>query len=87
MNKLILISLIIFFAICSRSWAEENCSGSDTSKWDNCIGTKTWPSGSSYTGEWSKGKTWIQIPLWILILWMLGFANPYWCVYPVCWIV
>ena len=36
--------------------------------------------------EWSKGKTWIQIPLWILILWFLGFANPYWCVYPVCWI-
>jgi hypothetical protein len=36
--------------------------------------------------EWSKGKTWIQIPLWIFILWLLGFANPYWCVYPVCWI-
>ena len=36
--------------------------------------------------EWSKGKTWIQIPLWIFILWMLGFANPYWCVYPVCWV-
>jgi len=36
--------------------------------------------------EWSRGKTWIQIPLWIFILWMLGFANPYWCVYPVCWI-
>ena len=31
--------------------------------------------------EWSKGK------IWILILWMLGFFNPYWCVYPVCWIV
>ena len=37
--------------------------------------------------EWSRGKTWIQIPLWILILWLMGFANPYWCVYPVCWIV
>jgi len=36
--------------------------------------------------EWSKGKVWLQIPLWIFILWMLGFANPYWCVYPVCWI-
>jgi len=36
--------------------------------------------------EWSKGKTWIQIPLWIFILWLLGVANPYWCVYPVCWI-
>ena len=35
---------------------------------------------------WSRGKTWIQIPLWIFILWLLGFANPYWCVYPVCWI-
>ena len=41
--------------------------------------------------EWSKGNTttlnlWIQIPLWIWMLWMLGFFNPYWCVYPVCWI-
>ena len=36
--------------------------------------------------EWSKGKVWVQIPLWIFILWALGFANPYWCVYPVCWI-
>ena len=38
-------------------------------------------------GEWSRGKTWIQIPLWIFILWSMGFANPYWCIYPVCWIV
>ena len=36
--------------------------------------------------EWSRGKVWVQIPLWIFILWSLGFANPYWCVYPVCWI-
>ena len=37
--------------------------------------------------EWSKGKLWVQIPLWILVLWFMGFANPYWCVYPVCWVV
>lgn len=36
--------------------------------------------------EWSKDKLWAQIPLWILILWLLGFFNPYFCVYPVCWI-
>ena len=36
--------------------------------------------------EWSKGKLWVKIPLIILILWFMGFANPYWCVYPVCWI-
>tara|TARA_R110002012_G_scaffold109593_1_gene253478 strand:+ start:3878 stop:4048 length:171 start_codon:yes stop_codon:yes gene_type:complete len=36
--------------------------------------------------EWSKDKLWAKIPLWILLLWMLGFFNPYWCVYPVCWI-
>lgn len=36
--------------------------------------------------EWSKGNLWIQIPLWIFIAWMMGFFNPYWCVYPVCWI-
>ena len=28
--------------------------------------------------EWSKDKLWAKIPLWILILWMLGFFNPYW---------
>jgi hypothetical protein len=55
MKKLILISLVIFFAICSRSWAQE-CPGSDTSKWNNCIGTKVWASGSSYTGEWNEGR-------------------------------
>ena len=37
--------------------------------------------------EWSKGKLWIQIPLWIFVLWFMGVFNPYWCVYPVCWIV
>ena len=37
--------------------------------------------------EWSKRKLWIQIPHWIFILWMLGLFNPYWCVYPVCWIM
>ena len=33
-----------------------------------------------------KNKLWIQIPLGLLVLWLLGFFNPYWCVYPVCWI-
>ena len=37
--------------------------------------------------EWSKGKVWVQIPLWIFVLWFMGGLNPYWCIYPVCWIV
>ena len=37
--------------------------------------------------EWSRENLWIQMPLWILILWLLGIGNAYWCVYPVCWIV
>jgi len=37
--------------------------------------------------EWSKGKVWVQIPLWIFVLWFMGVLNPYWCIYPVCWIV
>ena len=36
--------------------------------------------------EWSKDKLWVKIPLGLLILWMMGVFNPYWCVYPVCWI-
>ena len=34
----------------------------------------------------AKDKIWIQILLGIFILWLLGVANPYWCVYPICWI-
>ena len=37
--------------------------------------------------EWSKGNLWVQIPLWIFVLWFMGVLNPYWCVYPICWIV
>ena len=37
--------------------------------------------------EIPKDKLWVKIPLGLLILWMMGVFNPYWCVYPVCWIV
>ena len=36
--------------------------------------------------EWSKDKLWVQVLMGLLLLWMLGIFNPYWCVYPVCWI-
>jgi hypothetical protein len=63
MNKLIIISLIIFFTICSRSWAEE-CEGSpktieslsELSTWNNCIGTFKYSSiGQEYTGGFKNG--------------------------------
>jgi len=61
MNKIILISLVIFFAICSKSWAEE-CPGSPATtidkdvylSWHNCIGT-LWKNEFNYIGEWRNG--------------------------------
>jgi len=32
------------------------CTGSDASRWTNCLGTWTAPSGSKYVGEWRDGK-------------------------------
>ena len=57
MKKLIFISLVILFAICSKSWALPECEGSPAYKWtsviwNNCIGTYTWTNGLKYAGEW-----------------------------------
>ena len=56
-----LISLVIFFAICSKSWALPECEGSpqnggSTYNWNNCIGTIIFPKGGKYIGEWKNGK-------------------------------
>jgi peptidoglycan hydrolase-like protein with peptidoglycan-binding domain len=67
MKKLILISLFIFFAICSKSWALPECEGSPAkygtsivNNWNNCIGTatgiSTWHSDAKYVGEFKNGK-------------------------------
>ena len=58
-----LISLVIFFTICSRSWALPACGGSPATweglekvlTWDNCIGIFTYVSDDIYEGEWKKG--------------------------------
>jgi hypothetical protein len=33
------------------------CKGSDTTKWSNCIGTKTFENGTKYVGQWKAGKS------------------------------
>ena len=58
MKKLLLISLFIFFTICSKSWAED-CYGSpkvnsSTVKWNNCKGTWT-NNDFQYTGGFKNG--------------------------------
>ena len=59
--KIILISLVIFFTICSKSWALPECDGSPkvykeggNPEWDNCTGTLIW-DGVSVTGKFIKG--------------------------------
>ena len=32
------------------------CVGSNTTNWDNCVGTYTWPDGDKYVGEWKNNK-------------------------------
>jgi len=62
MKKLLLISLAIFFVICSRSWALPECEDSPTSslnireKWNQCIGKFFWDNGMNFVGEWKNGK-------------------------------
>ena len=55
MKKLLLYISVIIFAICSSAWGVD-CSDSDTSKWNNCIGTYTWSDGAKYVGEYKNGK-------------------------------
>ena len=65
MNKIILISLVILFAICSRSWALPTCPGSPQKQiggtmnpfdyWHNCIGIYTWGTKGKYVGKWYNG--------------------------------
>tara|TARA_R110002020_G_scaffold332627_1_gene548044 strand:+ start:38 stop:1837 length:1800 start_codon:yes stop_codon:yes gene_type:complete len=70
MKKLIIISLVIFFAICSKSWAEDlpNCPGSpaewgkELPKWDNCMGKRYYKKAQNrrlsaeYFGEWKNDR-------------------------------
>ena len=67
-SKILLISLVIFFTICSRSWALPECEGSpkninnikDLSSWNECIGSyihSTENFKKKFTGEWKDGKT------------------------------
>ena len=61
MKKLILISLVILFTICSRSWALPECEGSPAYaklqvQWNNCVGTFQWKNGHKYIGEFKNSK-------------------------------
>ena len=41
------------------AYAQSNlpaCQGSDTTMWSNCTGTKTFPNGAKYVGEFKDGK-------------------------------
>tara|TARA_R110000824_G_scaffold27788_1_gene93987 strand:+ start:2852 stop:3595 length:744 start_codon:yes stop_codon:yes gene_type:complete len=64
MNKLLLISLVLFFTICSKSWALPECEGSpkiinslsELSTWNNCVGTfNSNALGVKYTGGFKNG--------------------------------
>jgi len=54
-----LIRYLAFALMVGVACAQSNlpdCQGSDTTKWSNCTGTKTFPNGAKYVGEFKDGK-------------------------------
>ena len=39
----------------TEGWSLSPCESSDSSTWNNCFGTYTWPSGDIYVGEFKDG--------------------------------
>ena len=49
--------LLFFFLFALNSYSLPQCKGDDdTTKWNNCEGTFTFPDGRKYVGEWKDGK-------------------------------
>jgi hypothetical protein len=44
--------LLFFFLFALNSYSLPKCEGDDFTKWNNCYGTYTFPSGTKYVGEW-----------------------------------
>ena len=55
MKKLLLIALILFAGNATAS-SLPNCPSNYPEKWDNCIGTKTYPNGDKYIGGYKDGN-------------------------------
>ena len=54
-----LLRYLVFALMVGVACAQSNlpvCQGSDTTKWSNCTGTKTFPNGTKYVGEFRDGK-------------------------------
>jgi len=48
--------LLFFFLFALNSYSLPQCKGDDdTTKWNNCEGTFTFPDGRKYVGEWKDG--------------------------------
>lgn len=61
MSRLLLVNkllVIVFAFICSAPLAQNKisrCLSTDTSRWNNCIGSYKLPDGSAYVGTWVDG--------------------------------
>ena len=49
--------LLFFFLFALNSYSLPECEGDDTTKWNNCYGTMTYPYASKYVGEFKDDKS------------------------------
>ena len=54
MKKLLGI-VVLGLLWCNTASALPICEGEDTSKWTMCEGTKSYPDGTKYVGNWKDG--------------------------------
>ena len=53
-----LLLRLLLLAMMGSAYAQSNlpaCQGSDSSRWTNCSGTRSWPNGEVYVGAWKDG--------------------------------
>lgn len=57
MQRLLLLMLLLLPPLATSQSSQAACPASQVhSSWHNCVGTRVWPSGARYVGEWRAGR-------------------------------
>lgn len=54
-------TLLILFLLPLSSYSLPKCEGTNPMKWNNCVGTFTFPDGSKYVGEFKDDEMYGKI--------------------------